>query len=437
MKIRPLFWSSCILIGWVLILVGISWWQKEQIVYPLNRDFLRHQVLGDYTYQASKTGTASANLGIVYGFLPYWSVDNYQIDNTVSHVSYFRLAIDADGNLSDDGGAHIYESDRMQQIFDQIERQNIKLEVTFFTSHSDDIYNLVNCEKCQKRLLDNIAQVVEKDRLDGVNLDLEYLGTLTRGEQQKMTFFLYDLKNMLLEKFPRTKLSIDVYGGAASMENNLWDWSKIGQIVDRVIVMGYDYRTRRADTPGSSSPTLSDNIWGGNIWDDIISLERFVESDRIILAVPFYGYAWETTTCDLETAKTYPDTGQTLTYRGAQNMLNNPLSDAVEYWDSSSLTPYLVFTDDGIRSEQTENEQMQTVAGLPSPLPESADSDQIETSTGDNGEKRCHIGFFENQRSLEYKIDLIENLHLGGIAIWALGYEGEYQQLWETIDSRF
>ena len=80
---------------------------------------------------------------------------------------------------------------------------------------------------------------------------------------------------------------------------------------------------------------------------------------------------------------------------------------------------------------------MQTVAGLPSPLPESADSDQIETSTGDNGEKRCQIGFFENQRSLEYKIDLIENLHLGGIAIWALGYEGEYQQLWETIDSRF
>ena len=150
MKIRPLFWSSCILIGWVLILVGISWWQKEQIVYPLNRDFLRHQVLGDYTYQASKTGTASANLGIVYGFLPYWSVDNYQIDNTVSHVSYFRLAIDADGNLSDDGGAHIYESDRMQQILIKLSDKTSSLR-SLFSPHTQMTSTIWSTAKSAKK----------------------------------------------------------------------------------------------------------------------------------------------------------------------------------------------------------------------------------------------------------------------------------------------
>ena len=88
-----------------------------------------------------------------------------------------------------------------------------------------------------------------------------------------------------------------------------------------------------------------------------------------------------------------------MTYRGAQNILADKSKKAVQKWDEKSLTPYLVFYD-----QEAE---------------------------------RWHIGFFENERSLDYKIDLIEQLNLGGMAIWALGYEGEYLNLWQTIEARF
>jgi spore germination protein YaaH len=117
----------------------------------------------------------------------------------------------------------------------------------------------------------------------------------------------------------------------------------------------------------------------------------------LVLAVPFYGYAWDTTTGDINTAKTYPGTGQTMMYRGAQKILADKNLGAKEYWDDKSLTPYLVYQ---------ENETWK-------------------------------IGFFENQRSLRYKMDLIGKLGLGGMAVWALGYEGEYRELWETISERF
>ncbi len=421
---------------WLAVLLGISIWQTHQVIYPINRDFLQKKdILGDYTYQASQSGTASANLGIVYGFLPYWSVDNYQIDDVVSHLAYFRLAVDAKGNLVKDGGERIYHSSRFQQILDQIERQRMNFEVTIFTSHSDDIYSLVTCKKCQENLISQIDDLIATDRLDGINLDLEYLGSLTPQERQDVTFFLYDLKNMLLTKHPRTKLSLDVYGGAANMVSNLWDFSQIGNIVDRIIIMGYDYKTRRADTPGSSSPILTDNVWGGSIWDDVINMRRYIDAEKIILAIPFYGYAWETTSCDLADAKTYPGTGQALTYRGAQNILESPHSDAVEHWDESSLTPYIVFTEDGQPKDSDPDTPAESVPELPDQ--EETPASANETESEQTHEKRCHIGFFENARSINYKIDLVENLHLGGIAIWALGYEGDYPELWETIDSRF
>ena len=32
---------------------------------------------------------------------------------------------------------------------------------------------------------------------------------------------------------------------------------------------------------------------------------------------------------------------------------------------------------------------------------------------------------------------MVSALNLGGIAIWALGYEGQYDELWQTITQRF
>ena len=46
------------------------------------------------------------------------------------------------------------------------------------------------------------------------------------------------------------------------------------------------------------------------------------------------------------------------------------------------------------------------------------------------------IIFYENTQSLAYKMDLVRQADLGGIAIWALGYEGDAPELWEVIERK-
>lgn len=400
---KRFYWIFLIL---TITIIGFFCYQQKKptnLIFPftveennLTVTGWQNQVLGSYQREAS--GQAKKNLGIVYGFLPYWNVKDYQLHQSVTHLSYFRLAINGKGEIEKDGGWSIYKNDDYQKIISQIDRKNIKLEMTFFTSQSGEIEKLIKCRSCQDKLTENILTIVREDQLDGVNLDLEYLGYVDEKMRAQVTDFVFRLKNSLTKEFPRAQLSIDIYGGAANM-NNLWDFSKLGKIVDRIIVMGYDYKTKSSAIPGPTSPTLGESIWGGNIWEDVRNLLSTIPSEKIILTVPFYGYAWETTTGDLATAKTWPDSGETMTYKGAQNILADKSKKAEQKWDEKSLTPYLVFYD-----QEAE---------------------------------RWHIGFFENERSLDYKIDLIEQLNLGGMAIWALGYEGEYLNLWQTIEARF
>ena len=43
--------------------------------------------------------------------------------------------------------------------------------------------------------------------------------------------------------------------------------------------------------------------------------------------------------------------------------------------------------------------------------------------------------YYENEQSLSEKITYVNNNNLNGIAIWALGYEGNNSQLWSVINN--
>jgi spore germination protein YaaH len=44
--------------------------------------------------------------------------------------------------------------------------------------------------------------------------------------------------------------------------------------------------------------------------------------------------------------------------------------------------------------------------------------------------------YYENSRSMSYKLDFVNQLDLGGVAIWALGYEGRSRELWDVVEQK-
>jgi spore germination protein len=117
-----------------------------------------------------------------------------------------------------------------------------------------------------------------------------------------------------------------------------------------------------------------------------------VPENKIILAVPFYGYEWQTLTSEYE-SETVPNTGASATYARVKTLLENR-TDAKQYWDEEAQSPWLVYKQNG----------------------------QIKQI------------YYENELSMNKKIDLIMDKKLGGVAIWAVGFEGENEGPWIVID---
>jgi len=130
-----------------------------------------------------------------------------------------------------------------------------------------------------------IAALVNNQAFDGIDIDYERVPTSSRAN---FTAFLGTLGQKL--RISGKKLSVTVYAKASDSEN--WngpgaeDWQAIGQIADSVKIMAYDY-SYLGSAPGPIAPLN---------WIDRVAsyAESVIPANKIIMALPFYGYDWST-----------------------------------------------------------------------------------------------------------------------------------------------
>jgi len=196
---------------------------------------------------------------------------------------------------------------------------------------------------------------------------------------------------------PNCEISVDVFADSA-IKDRLYDLTKISKIVDQVIVMAYDFYRPSSTQSGPVAPLRgkcanSDSCLDYDVVTSIGDISKQVPAYKIILGFPFYGYEWQTVD-NLFLSHSYPKTGQIATYKRIQSLFSDPsIASLSASWSATTFTPYLSYTKDG-------------------------NTYQIH---------------YDDSNSLSLKIDFIHQAKLGGLAIWALGYELPYTNLWETI----
>ena len=137
-------------------------------------------------------------------------------------------------------------------------------------------------------------------------------------------------------------------------------------------------------------------FWDGDINEYLQAFLKVVPSEKILLGIPFYGYEWQTTSRDSQ-SHTFPDTGSTASYTRVAEILERKDELGVqEHWNEDALSPYISYIED----------------------------------------REIYVIYYENSRSISYKLDYVNQLDLGGIAIWALGYEGDSLELWDVIERK-
>jgi len=332
----------------------------------------------------------------IVGFLPYWMLDvANQIDlDELTQVNLFSITVDGKGNIvntgsdgNPDGGWVMWNDSSLDTFIHKAKSKNVKVLLTFNSFNNSDIESIALSDSAQKRFIDNAIYMVNSKNLDGVNIDFEYTGTPDTKVREGFTRFIANLNAELQRQFPGALLSVDTYITSGA-DPGLFDIESLTDSTSSLIVMGYDIHTPLGD-PGPISPMQGDT----NIIGLMQSYLEKVPANKLILAVPYYGYDWVT---QANSSNGTIDTSQNTVLPYAQVLIQSAKYKIS--WDTVSETPSYQYVD----------------------------------SNGLN-----HEVHFEDVRSLGIKYDYINEKGLQGLGIWALGYDGQNTDLEQLIYDKF
>ena len=340
---------------------------------------------------------------IVLGFLPYWNINKATVNPVITDIAYFALSVDGDGSIIrkeknyTEPGYSKFQSDKLSNILDY---KNISPHLVLTMFDNEKIETLLSDKENQNELLGEIDALLKGSNLTGINIDIEYTGLASKQLRSQFVNLVQDISVMIKRSHPTVTLSISMYA-SASKKQMIWDVSEIAKYVDYIVVMAYDFHLPSSYKAGPIAPIFGfDTNNEIDINSCLTAFTKQIDNSKIILGIPFYGYGWQTVEQSPQ-AHTIPNTGSTQTIKSVEKILIN--SDDADFpfiqpkWDEESLSPYLAYSKD----------------------------------------EKNYVIFYENEESIAYKLDYVDQLELGGIAIWALGYENPNTNIWKLIDDRF
>ena len=237
------------------------------------------------------------------------------------------------------------------------------------------VVQVISNRQLRTRHVQNIVDEVLARNYDGIDIDYE---SLDSGLRSPYTAFVVDLAEALHAQGKLLTVAVHAkasdYGGLGAYQ----DWKAIGEHVDRLRIMTYDYHWRGGG-PGPVAPLY----WVREVADYAASV---VNPRKIVIGVPFYGYDWG------------PG-------GGAQALRWSDIEDLIK---ERAPTVNLKQLDRG----------------------KSVDESWFTYSTSAG----TRTVYFSTQNSLDSKLRMLQEKDLAGIAIWQLGYEDPKN--WVVIRSR-
>ncbi|MFC1620463.1 glycosyl hydrolase family 18 protein, partial [Candidatus Neomarinimicrobiota bacterium] len=236
----------------------------------------------------------------------------------------------------------------------------------------------------RERAITKLLQLVKSKRADGVDIDFELLPS---SQRENLVTFMQNLTWAFHNGIPG---SIVTMATPAVDWSGAWDYDALADIVDGLFIMGYDYHWGGSSNAGPVSPL--DGFSRTVRWsvDDYLA-KTGGKSDKIILGLPYYGYDWPV----LKEQKYASTLGQGTARLYTQA---SPMAQSSGYrWDNNSSTPWFNYL------------------------------------TGTT----YHQVWWDDSLSLSLKYDLALENNLGGVGMWALGYDEGHTELWGALSDHF
>lgn len=320
----------------------------------------------------------------VFGYYPDWEYQNNAHQNfrydLLTHIGAFDFQVSAGGQISEPWGWP------WTNVINEAHDNGVKVIMVLVNFDADDINTLLTSSLSRWVFMSGVQSKIKSYGLDGVNVDFEGLHTADRGEL--INEFMQELSDSVHSIDPELEVSF----AAPAVNWGGWDLNGLANSCDYLFIMGYAFYGSWSSNTGPTAPLVSNSTL--NITNTVVSEYGTISSffpEKLILGVPYYGPHW-TTTSSSEGSTTIDFIGPTF-FRQAQAEADNYGLN----WSS-------VF----------QNSWYNYLSG----------------STN-------HQVWYDNDSSLGLKYDLAIQKRLKGVGMWALGYDGARDELWNLIDEKF
>lgn len=308
----------------------------------------------------------------------YPNISRTVLTSTLPHltfISIFSYQVRPDGSLVEINDTSVIQTARQARVSPLMVITNIKEGESF---DSDLAHTILTNAEVQNTVIENVISTMQNKNYTGVDIDFEYVYPYDRESYNQ---FVRNMVNRLrpLGFTVSTALAPKISGDQPGLLYEAHDYPVHGSLVDHVILMtyewGYTYGAPQAVAP-------------------IDQVERVLQyatsvipSRKILMGMPNYGYDW-----------TLPFTPGT----AARSLSNTAAVDlaarvgAEIKFDEKAQSPYFNYYDS-------------------------------------NG--REHVVWFEDARSVEAKLRLVNKYNLGGVSVWTI--TSFFPQMWWVLTSMY
>ncbi|MBT3478256.1 MAG: T9SS type A sorting domain-containing protein [Candidatus Marinimicrobia bacterium] len=315
---------------------------------------------------------------IVFGYHPYWQGtkwQNYDYD-VLTTIAYFSAEANGSGELTNLHGWPVTD------LINKAHSNGVEVVLTVSLFNKTDLETLLSSSTNRNNLIKNLIYEVQRGGADGVNLDFE---VFPASQKANLVTFVKSLRSSLRDSISHAKVTLAT---PAVDWSSAWDFNALATESDGLFIMGYDYHWKGSSTTGPVSPLKGGSYNITNTVNTYLSATGN-NAAKIILGVPYYGYQWPSNSGDKGAGTT--GSGTAVIYSTAESKV---LSYG-KLWDSASETPWYKYQNNG-----------------------------------------WFQAWYDDSLSLSKKYDFALSKNLGGIGMWALGYDNDYSQLWDLLKEK-
>ncbi len=305
------------------------------------------------------------------------NINTTTLENTLPHLTYlsiFSYQVRPDGSLAPIQDTPLIQAAWNQNVGPMMVITNIQEGASF---NSDLAHTILANPDIQNTLLENIVRTLNAKQYYGLDIDFEYIFP---NDKNNYNSFIKKVVDRLhpLGYTVTTALAPKTSEGQTGLLYEAHDYATHGTLVDHVILMtyewGYTYGPPRAVAPVN----LVENVLQYAV--------SVIPSKKILMGIPNYGYDWTLPFVQGSAARS-------LTNPGAVSLASRVGAQIM--FDEEAQSPFFNYYENG----------------------------------------KQHVVWFEDARSIQAKLKLVDQYNLGGVSYWTIN--SFFPQNWIVLNSMY